>query len=337
MDKAAAGSCFQLLEKMNKLILLLPVLLLLPLFVSAQACTEGSSRQCGISNVGECVYGTQTCSDSEWGICQGAKYPQSEICFDGRDNNCDGKIDENCECVSGSTRSCGISNIGICRLGKESCDNSTWGGCQGVVYPQVSELCNNNLDDNCNSKVDEGCADFTGTCFDKIKNQNETGIDCGGPCPSCGTCFDKVKNQNEIDIDCGGVCPSCATCFDRVQNQGETGIDCGGPCIACQTEKISNPEKELVQGNVSASNPEASKSKFSFLPVIIIILVLLLSALIYFYRISKPKETSENSSSQAKRLPQKITLKDSKTKVKKTKIEEELEKSFEKSKKLLRK
>ncbi|MFA5084203.1 MAG: FxLYD domain-containing protein [Candidatus Paceibacterota bacterium] len=23
------------------------------------------------------------------------------------------------------------------------------------------------------------------TCFDKIKNQNEAGIDCGGPCPSC--------------------------------------------------------------------------------------------------------------------------------------------------------
>jgi len=23
------------------------------------------------------------------------------------------------------------------------------------------------------------------TCFDKIKNQGETGIDCGGPCPSC--------------------------------------------------------------------------------------------------------------------------------------------------------
>ena len=56
-----------------------------------------------------------------------------------------------------------------------------------------------------------------------------------GPPPS-GTCFDGIQNQGETGIDCGGPCPACPTppsCSDGIQNQGETGIDCGGPCPAC--------------------------------------------------------------------------------------------------------
>jgi hypothetical protein len=49
------------------------------------------------------------------------------------------------------------------------------------------------------------------TCTDGIKNQNEEGIDCGGPCKKCETCTDSIKNQNEEDMDCGGVCPPCRT------------------------------------------------------------------------------------------------------------------------------
>src|SRR5689334_14972806 len=35
-------------------------------------------------------------------------------------------------------------------------------------------------------------------CSDGIKNQNETGIDCGGPCPPCrppANCSDGIMNQ----------------------------------------------------------------------------------------------------------------------------------------------
>jgi hypothetical protein len=50
------------------------------------------------------------------------------------------------------------------------------------------------------------------TCFDNLKNQGETGIDCGGPCKPCGSCRDNIKNQNEEGIDCGGLCPPCKSC-----------------------------------------------------------------------------------------------------------------------------
>jgi len=46
-------------------------------------------------------------------------------------------------------------------------------------------------------------------CNDGIKNQNEEGIDCGGPCRPCASCSDGIKNQNEEGIDCGGPCKSC--------------------------------------------------------------------------------------------------------------------------------
>lgn len=53
--------------------------------------------------------------------------------------------------------------------------------------------------------------------------------------PDNPTCFDGTQNQNEVGIDCGGPCSNCASCSDGIQNQNETGIDCGGLCTACVT------------------------------------------------------------------------------------------------------
>ena len=53
------------------------------------------------------------------------------------------------------------------------------------------------------------------------------------------TCSDRLLNQGETGIDCGGPCSVCATCYDEIQNQDETEVDCGGPCIPCSIEKAS--------------------------------------------------------------------------------------------------
>jgi hypothetical protein len=57
----------------------------------------------------------------------------------------------------------------------------------------------------------------------------------------CETCFDGIKNQDETGVDCGGICQvkyggayDCNKlrvpdhCFNHIQDAGETGRDCGG-------------------------------------------------------------------------------------------------------------
>ena len=56
-------------------------------------CLDGDTQQCGSSNVGECSYGEQTCSNGQWGECIGAVEPSTEICDNGLDDDCDFLID----------------------------------------------------------------------------------------------------------------------------------------------------------------------------------------------------------------------------------------------------
>ncbi len=49
------------------------------------------------------------------------------------------------------------------------------------------------------------------SCDDRIKNCHDGAcellIDCGGSCSPCPSCSDKIQNQGERGIDCGGPCP----------------------------------------------------------------------------------------------------------------------------------
>ena len=93
-------------------------------------------------------------------------------------------------------------------------------------------------------------------CLNGMKDEDETGIDCGGSCPPCG-CSNEVMDGNETDVDCGGDCPPCLdgmsclvdsdcisgwcyngvcrtpACDDGIKGPGEEEIDCGGPCLPC--------------------------------------------------------------------------------------------------------
>ncbi len=64
---------------------------------------DGVIRTCGI-NVGECKYGTESCINGQWtGVCSGGVQPIDEVCIDGKDNNCDGILD-NCACTFSNLR-----------------------------------------------------------------------------------------------------------------------------------------------------------------------------------------------------------------------------------------
>lgn len=83
----------------------------------------------------------------------------AEICGDGVDNNCDGVIDEGCECDPGETVACysgpsSTREVGKCRDGDMTCSShSAWGTCVGDVTP-VDEDCDDGVDNDCDGDID---------------------------------------------------------------------------------------------------------------------------------------------------------------------------------------
>jgi hypothetical protein len=92
------------------------------LVTEPRECFEGETQQCGETDVGACTFGNETCENGEWTGCD-AILPATEVCGDGKDNDCDGSVDEGCTTGGGG----GSRRGGVC-LPKYNC--TEWGPCQ---------------------------------------------------------------------------------------------------------------------------------------------------------------------------------------------------------------
>jgi hypothetical protein len=176
--------------------------------------------------VGECsaIEGVIECANETSRQCSvlpgGSDYlPSSnELCGDGLgdglDNDCDGLVDEGCQCENGTQIPCG-SDVGECQYGVVNCANNQWSDCQGAFNGYEQELCNG-LDDDCDGEVPDNEIDYDGDGYrvcdgdcrdlapwanpgavekcdyadDDCDGQIDEGFFVGAPCSGIGVCED---------------------------------------------------------------------------------------------------------------------------------------------------
>jgi len=179
-----------------------------------QACDEKDNDCDGVTdegcfcifrgmNEGVCVNGIR----AEDGSCEGPgefAERETDAHCDGKDNDCNGEIDEECTCTAGETQPCyngpaGTAGTGVCEEGTLECIGDSWSGeCMGETTPE-SEQCNEK-DDNCDGSTDEGCScDYDTT---------SEGVCSGGTIGAQGNC----KKPNDYQADetkCGGKDNDC--------------------------------------------------------------------------------------------------------------------------------
>jgi len=120
---------------------------------------------------------------------------------------------------------------------------------------KTSVFCAVVFDNNKNNDSEKQTLEVTYpiNCLNKIKDGDESGIDCGGKCQKC-----LLNETCRLDSDCAltncvlGVCANPA-CTDKKKNGFESGIDCGGiNCLKCEFGGICLEDNDCSSKNCAA-------------------------------------------------------------------------------------
>lgn len=197
-------------------------------------CTaDEDARSCGVTDVGACELGLQSCADGAWQKCVGEIKPQREACDNkGIDEDCDGKVDlqdEDCECIDQDQELCSLPAKGDCSLGKRVCKAGKWSACTPRFAPALRENCGQFQEDELGRALGDE------DCDGKVDNHP-----LGGPAPlNCEFyMIDADKDgfgaigadyaENQVEFTYGCFCKGKAPNADLVlASQGTHNQDCG--------------------------------------------------------------------------------------------------------------
>jgi hypothetical protein len=165
------------------------------------------------------------------------------------DENCDGQIDDGCECPEeGMRQFCyggpeGTLDVGVCDAGEQECEGGEWGPCLGETLPGVETCANIGQDNDC---MDGDFVPGGNTCADEAEvGRCAIGVrQCEGGTLACVTNMEREETCDSTDDDCDGRTDEGFDLQMDNDNCGRCGNTCGageacceGFCVESQTDE----------------------------------------------------------------------------------------------------
>jgi len=191
---------------------------------------------------GVCSTQRQVCLNGGWAEPDYTlipNYNSVDSSCDGRDNDCDGSPDEDYNAPPATNQ------VGVCQGQLKSCVNGV------EVEPTLGsedtqELCQDELDNDCDGQIDQDDSDCEGFCNPNILDY------CNGLDDDCDGSIDEDHDGNSdeqptppaeecdtIDNDCDGEIDETSTCFDQLRNLYEVNIHWSRGTTELQTVVLS--------------------------------------------------------------------------------------------------
>ncbi len=182
-----------------------------------------------------CGSGTQRCTRGSWSACQ---VPNTAETCNGKDDDCDGRVDNVKDTTRSITQSCTANGC----AGTQACSSGSWGACNPNSSSQSNETCNGK-DDDCDGKVDN--VKNTNNPIERfcVTNSCEGSQTCvSGNWAVCQVKPTAVKTEvcNGKDDDCDGVIDNAkgSTSANSLTQPCKT--SCGSGTETCVSGRFAN-------------------------------------------------------------------------------------------------